>query len=163
MMPGPPREMKAMMQESILPYLMKSADHTLVSRNIHIFGLGESFVEDRLHEMMEAAKNPTIAPYAKEGEVLLRVTASVRDKADADRLIDPVIEKIRAEIGDAIYGIDVDNLQNALVGVLKAKGLTVATARELHRPASSPAGSPRSPAPPTYSGLGSPPTQMKRR
>ena len=128
MMPGPPREMKAMMRESVLPYLMKQSDHTLVSRNVHIFGLGESLVEDKLHDLMEELRNPTLAPYAKDGEVLLRVTASVRDKAEADALIDPVVEKIRAVIGDAIYGIDEGNLQNALVQTLRRKHLTVATA-----------------------------------
>ena len=80
MMPGPPREMKAMMQESILPYLMKSADHTLVSRNIHIFGLGEAFVEDRLHEMLTFANAAASLVTTRKGALCVMPTPEeVRD------------------------------------------------------------------------------------
>ncbi len=128
LMPGPPREMVPMFDEQVIPYLAKESKKVLVSKNIHIFGIGESAVEDMLHDYMLSMENPTIAPYAKTGEMYLRVTASANDKEKAEKMIEPVIEKIRGILDKYIYGIDVDNLQTAVVRMLKEKDLTAATA-----------------------------------
>ena len=128
MMPGPPREMRPMFLSKVVPYLSKLSDVTLVSKNIHFFGIGESALEDQLKTMMTSYTNPTIAPYAKDGEVLLRVTASAKDSETAESMIWPVIDEIRKEAGQYIYGIDVGSLQNALVIALKEQHKTVATA-----------------------------------
>ena len=128
MMPGPPREMTAMFEAQVRPYLLSLSDTTLVSHSIHLFGIGESSVEDLLREQMESRRNPTIAPYAKEGEVMLRVTASAATREEADAMTRPVIEEIRGLLGEYIYGIDVGTLQNALVLALGEKRLHVATA-----------------------------------
>lgn len=128
LMPGPPREMIPMFDGQVIPYLGRESKKVLVSKNIHIYGLGESAVEDMLHDYMMSMQNPTIAPYAKTGEVYLRVTASADDKAEAVKMIEPVIEKIQGMLGKYIYGIDVHNLQTAVVRMLKEKGLTAATA-----------------------------------
>jgi nicotinamide-nucleotide amidase len=128
MLPGPPREMQPMFRDRVVPYLARFSENILVSKNIHIFGMGESMVEDRLKDIMTAYTNPTVAPYAKDGEVLLRVTASAKDRDTALGMIGKVIAEIDGRIHDVIYGIDVDSLQNALVLALKAKGLKVATA-----------------------------------
>ncbi|HAN44716.1 MAG TPA: competence/damage-inducible protein A [Ruminococcaceae bacterium] len=128
LLPGPPREVYPMFRNSVLPYLTKLTDHILVSKTIHIFGMGESKVEALLKDLMVSSTNPTVAPYAKDGEVQLRVTASCKDKNESDKLIDPIIEQIRGVIGDCIYGIDVETLQNAVVLKLKEKKKTLATA-----------------------------------
>lgn len=128
MLPGPPRELKPMFLTKVVPYISKFSQKTLVSTNIHIFGMGESAVEDRLKQMMTTYENPTIAPYAKEGEVLLRVTASAGNKGIALAMIEPVIKEIQNQIGEYIYGIDVDSIQNALVINLKEKKLKIAVA-----------------------------------
>lgn len=128
MMPGPPREMKPMFLNQVLPYLTRGEPHTLVSRTIHVFGMGESAVEELLRDRMNAGKNPTIAPYAKEGEVQLRVTAFASAKEEAERMLDPVVAEICGLLGDVVYGVDAKSLQNALVTELTAKGLTVAAA-----------------------------------
>lgn len=128
LMPGPPREMTAMFEKQVIPYLEKKSDSVLVSHNLHFFGIGESALENMIKEYMEEHLNPTIAPYAKEGEVMLRVTAKAKSKREAEALILPVIEDIKKVAGEYIYGIDVDNLQNALVLSLKEKGLKAAFA-----------------------------------
>ncbi|MCL1859600.1 MAG: competence/damage-inducible protein A [Oscillospiraceae bacterium] len=131
MLPGPPREMEPMYVEEIKPFLLKKQSDKikiLVSKTVHIFGIGESQVEYKLHEFMQNAINPTVAPYAKEGEVELRVTASGSDENECVSLIDPVINKIKSEIGEFIYGIDVKSLQNAVVLKLREKNLKLATA-----------------------------------
>ena len=128
MLPGPPREMKPMLLEQALPYIRKDSDTHLVSRNLHFFGIGESALEQRLHDMMVEAVNPTIAPYAKTGEVMLRVTARVRDGEDPTPLLEPVVNRIKEEAGQYLYSETDGDLQSALVHLLRDKGLTAATA-----------------------------------
>ncbi|MBR2352965.1 MAG: competence/damage-inducible protein A [Clostridia bacterium] len=129
MLPGPPGELIPLFEEEILPYLQSRRDSVLVSKNIHIFGMGESSVENELKELMTESKNPTVAPYCKEGEVRLRVTASADTRAHAAALCDKMIETVRkTKVGEFIYGIDVDSLEEAAVRHLRSKGMTLATA-----------------------------------
>lgn len=128
LMPGPPREMVPMFDQLVLPYLMRDSKKILVSKNINIFGIGESTVEDMLHETMVSMDNPTIAPYAKTGEMYLRVTASAEDSKKAENMLSPVVDKIQKLLGKYIYGIDVGNLETAVVRKLKEKKLKLATA-----------------------------------
>ena len=128
MLPGPPREMKPMFDHWAVPILTKDHEYMLVSRNLYFFGIGESLLESRLKELMVSSLNPTVAPYAKTGEVMLRVTAKVRDPKEADTVMAPAMEKIREAAGAYLYGIDVGNLQTAAVRLLKEKGLHVAMA-----------------------------------
>ena len=126
-LPGPPREMRPMLQNELLPRLMQKGQR-LVSHELHFYGIGESELEYKLHDLMAKSKNPTIAPYAGTGEVKLRVTASLPEGEDAEALLQPAIDKILAAAGDYCYGIDVPDLQTAAVQALRKKGLTVAAA-----------------------------------
>ena len=128
LMPGPPYEMTAMFEAHIRPYLQKFSEKVLLSRTIRIVGMGESEVEYRLRDYMLSHLNPTVAPYAKQSEVQLRVTASAKTEEQAYALIQPVIEEIQEILGDVVYGIDVENMEQAVVQQLKEKGLKVATA-----------------------------------
>ena len=84
MLPGPPREMKPMFDNHVAPYLAAMSGWTFRSHNMHFYGIGESSLEDRLREMMLKGSNPTIAPYAKTGEVMLRVTARAENAEEAE-------------------------------------------------------------------------------
>ncbi len=128
LLPGPPREMQCMFDKYIVKFFEKRSKNVLVSHNIHLFNIGEAFVESKLNDIMKQSKNPTIAPYAKNGEVLLRVTAYDKDKNNAEKLIAPILKKVCDTFNDHIYGIDVVNLQTALVTELSKKRLKVATA-----------------------------------
>lgn len=128
MLPGPPRECVPMFRSCAMPYLRALSDMELVSHNIHIFGLGESFVEDKLRDAMLRLENPTLAPYAKSGEVRLRVTARAKTDAEAEAMMAPVIAQVREKIGNCIYGIDTDTLENTVLGLLKEKRVTMAAA-----------------------------------
>lgn len=128
MLPGPPREMKPMFEQSVKPFLLKDSDTRLVSHTMHFFGIGESMLETMLHDLMQESLNPTIAPYAKTGEVQLRVTAKVKRGEDAEALLQPVMEKIKEQAGEFLYGVDVGDLQTAAVRALKEKHLHVALA-----------------------------------
>ena len=128
MLPGPPREMKPMFEQQVKPYLLKDSDTRLVSHTMHFFGIGESMLEDRLRSLMEKSLNPTVAPYAKTGEVQLRVTARVKDDEDPNALLEPVMEQIRQTVGEFLYGVDVGDLQTAVVRLLTEKERKVAVA-----------------------------------
>jgi nicotinamide-nucleotide amidase len=128
MLPGPPGEMTWMFDHKVKPFLQSRSSEILVSKTIHIFGLGESAVESVLHDYMLEHTNPTIAPYAKTGEVQLRVTACAPDADAASELIEPVVNEVCAMFPDNVYGVDVGDLQTALVGALTEAGLTIAVA-----------------------------------
>ncbi|MBC8586416.1 competence/damage-inducible protein A [Youxingia wuxianensis] len=128
MLPGPPREMEPMFREQVMPYLEKRSQQVLRSHCVYFFGIGESALEQQLRERMISMENPTLAPYAKDGEVMLRVTASAKDEMQAEALLKPAVDQLVKEFPTLIYGVDVDNLQTAAVGELSKKGLKVATA-----------------------------------
>ncbi len=127
-LPGPPKEMKAMMAYGGLDFLRKLSAEPIFSHNIHIFGIGESHVEQMLREEMNSLHNPTLAPYAKEGEVRLRVTAKAADAEKAEEMMAPIIDLCREKLGDFIYGLDSDSLENTVLQLLGSHGLTFAAA-----------------------------------
>ena len=129
LLPGPPIELEPMWRERVEPYLFERSNSVIVSKNIYILGMGESMVEEKLRYMMEELENPTVAPYAGNGECRVRVSARAKDEATASEMCDRQIEEIRkTEVGEFIYGIDVDSMENALVLNLREKGMTLATA-----------------------------------
>ena len=128
LMPGPPREMTPMFRDQVMPYLAGRSGQVLRSHIVHFFGIGESDLENQLRQEMLAMKNPTLAPYAKEGEVQLRVTASAPTPQQAEEMMGPVVQRLQERFGSLIYGVDVGDLQTALVRELAARGLQVATA-----------------------------------
>lgn len=128
MLPGPPRECNAMFKSCAMPYLRALSDEVIFSHSLHIVGRGESSVEAQLRDMMNELTNPTLAPYAKEGEVMLRVTAKAATEKEAEALTLPVIERLKAELGDVIYGMDVKSLEQVVFEKLREKKLTICTA-----------------------------------
>ncbi len=127
LLPGPPRELKPMFFESAVPYLRQFSDKIIISHNIRTFGIGESAMSQTVEDLLEN-ENPTVAPYAKDGEALLRVTAMAESEEEAERLCAPVIEEIKSRLSDYIYGIDYTSIEQAVVELLKEKGLKLATA-----------------------------------
>ncbi|MGE4353681.1 MAG: competence/damage-inducible protein A [Oscillospiraceae bacterium] len=128
MLPGPPRECNAMFRHWAMPYLSALSDETIVSHNIRIFGMGESSVEYALRDLMNELSNPTLAPYAKEGECMLRVTAKAHSEEEAEKMMVPVIAKVREVLGSVIYGIDANSLEETAFGLMKEQGITLAVA-----------------------------------
>ncbi len=128
MLPGPPSEMQMMFEQSVRPYLAKLSDHTLISRTVYLCGIGEATVETLLKDMMVQNTNPTIAPYAKGGEVELRITAAAATEAAGLAMIEPILSDIRRLLGPYIYGTDVGSRQQAVVNELTARGQRIATA-----------------------------------
>ncbi|HZP84957.1 MAG TPA: CinA family nicotinamide mononucleotide deamidase-related protein, partial [Chthonomonadaceae bacterium] len=128
-LPGPPNEFIPMVNDFVVPYLRQKTGNvgTIRSLTLRIAGVGESAVEDRVKDLMRDS-NPTVAPYAKVGEVHLRVTAKADTAEEADRMIAERAALVRERLGDAIYGENDDPLEKAVVTALQARGQTVATA-----------------------------------
>ncbi|MEG1436972.1 MAG: competence/damage-inducible protein A [Oscillospiraceae bacterium] len=127
MMPGPPRELVQMFKESVKPFLQKFQDSIIVSHNIRTFGIGESALAEKVSELLEQS-NPTVAPYAKDGEALLRITAKAKTAQEAEQMMKPVIEKLYSMFGSLVYGIDSENLEQRVVELLKQKNMTLSLA-----------------------------------
>lgn len=129
LLPGPPGEMIPLFNGQVEPYLAKLRPELIVSKMVKICGIGESQVEDRLLDLIDSQTNPTIATYAKTGEVHVRVTASAPDRETADKLIRPVVKEIKKRLGICVYSTKAEEtLEMAVVRLLKKYELTVATA-----------------------------------
>ena len=134
LLPGPPRELGPMFERSAMPYLRRRSDCVLISKNIYIFGMGESTVESELRSMMVDGRNPTIAPYCKAGEVRLRVTARAKDEPGADAMCERAVADILASrVGSCVYAVrDARDgectMERVVVEKLIADGKTVVTA-----------------------------------
>jgi len=128
MLPGPPRECRAMFQNVVAPYLEGLSDAEIVSHTIHIFGMGESEVETRLQGLMQGLTNPSLAPYAKIGEVTLRLTAKAESRGEAERIMAPVLREVQETLGQVIYGVDVGSLEACVLRLLLDRGKTIAAA-----------------------------------
>lgn len=129
MLPGPPRELCPLVDGAVSDFLRKNTESILVSHNLHVIGMGESAVEETLKELMVTSENPTIAPYAGDGEMRLRITAKAENEEKAESLCRDMIEKVMStQVGDFVYGTDVGSTEKAVISALAQKGLTVATA-----------------------------------
>lgn len=117
-----------MMRCSGLDYLRALSNEHLYSHNIMVFGMGESTIESILREKMAALSNPTLAPYAKEAEVRLRVSAKAETKEAAEAMMAPIIADVSQILGDKIYGIDVESLEETVLNLLRKRGETFAAA-----------------------------------
>lgn len=127
LLPGPPRELKAMFRESAVPYLKQFSDKVIISHNVRTFGIGESSMAEKVSDLLDM-QNPTVAPYAKDGEALLRVTAMADSEEQAEELCRPVIDEIKQRLGDTVYGVDYTCIEEAVVELLREKNLKIATA-----------------------------------
>lgn len=126
-LPGPPKEMIPMYLESVKPYLKSLTKEVIVSHNIRTFGLGESYMSEIVEDLLECA-NPTVAPYAKSGEALLRVTAKAQDEEKAEALMKPIIDEIKKRLGGSIYDIDSGSVEETVVAMLKERQETASFA-----------------------------------
>jgi nicotinamide-nucleotide amidase len=128
-LPGPPNEFNPMVDNIVVPYLRAKTGNvgTIRSLVLRVAGMGESLVEDKVKDLMLDA-NPTVAPYAKVGEVHLRVTARADTAAEADALIAERAALVRQRLGEVVYGENDETLERAVVARLRELGQTVSTA-----------------------------------
>lgn len=129
LMPGPPNELLPMFKDDVFPYLNKLQPEIIYSVTAKLCGLGESFVETAIGDLIDKQDNPTIAPYAKTNEVHLRVTARAENKEKAVKMIKPVIKELKKRFGHYLYTTnEEETLEDVVVRMLKERDMTIATA-----------------------------------
>ncbi|NLA83038.1 MAG: CinA family nicotinamide mononucleotide deamidase-related protein, partial [Clostridiales bacterium] len=114
-LPGPPMELQPMFKDFVYPYLLHKTKHSIYSQIIHVFGIGESVVEECIKDLLLRQSNPTIAPLAGSGEVILRITAKAETQQKAIEFIKPIQKEIENRLGDAVYGYNTDTLESVVV------------------------------------------------
>lgn len=129
LLPGPPNEMVPMFEESVYPYLRKKQPEIIYSRMVKISGIGESQVAEEIQDLIDKQTNPTIAPYAKTGEVHLRVTAKAEDEKKCKEMIKPIVRELKKRFGKNVFATREDKtLEEAVVDLLKEKNMTLSLA-----------------------------------
>ncbi len=129
LLPGPPNELKPMFERDIRPFLNRLEPEGIYSKMVKICGFGESKVESMITDILESQTNPTIAPYAKTGEVHLRITAKAINEETADAMMEPMMEELYRRFGSQIFTTEeAVTLEETVVELLKEKGKTVTTA-----------------------------------
>lgn len=129
LLPGPPNELRPMFEKSIYPYLNELQPGVIYSKTVKICGVGESIAETMIEDLIAGQSNPTIATYAKTGEVHLRVTAKADSEKEARKLVKPMVKELKGRFGNSIYTTDTEvTLEKAVIDLLVANHLTVSTA-----------------------------------
>ena len=129
--PVPTTEFRPIFQHRVVPYLQDLSEGVIASHTLKLFGIGESQMEAQLRDEMNAMSNPTLAPYAKEGECELRVTAKAPTMEQAQALLLPKVEELKARFGTRVYGVDVSSLEEVVEDLLREKGLTLGCAESI--------------------------------
>lgn len=127
-LPGPPREMKSMFNDHVKKYLEGMTGKIIKSKTLRLFGIGESLMARKLDDLIQNSKNPTVAPYAKDDDVILRITAKGNDEKECDDLINPICKEIKDILGEYIYGEDETSLENVVSEMICNKNLSISTA-----------------------------------
>jgi nicotinamide-nucleotide amidase len=130
LLPGPPKEMKPMFVNYGIPWLrsVMTDEVPLVSKMLKFAGIGESALEHRLLDLIQAQSDPTIAPYAKEGEVAIRLTTRARSREEGLARISPLEAEIRRRVGEFVFAEQDVPLEAQVLELLKRQGCTLAIA-----------------------------------
>lgn len=127
-MPGPPREMTSMFEDSVMPYLQSMSEDVIYYRMLRAFGIGESALETKLLDLIDDQTDPTLATYAKEGECSLRIASKRKTEAEAREAVDEMVKKVKERVGEFIYSCDDEELVQVVCRKLMEKGLTLSSA-----------------------------------
>ncbi|MBE6052426.1 MAG: competence/damage-inducible protein A [Clostridium sartagoforme] len=127
-LPGPPKEMESMFKNHVVKYLSDLTGEVIKSRTLRIFGIGESLMAKKVNDIIQGSTNPTVAPYAKDYEVTLRVTAKEKSEEKCDSLIKTKCDEINDILGEYIYGEGDNSLDIVVSEILCEKKLSVSTA-----------------------------------
>ena len=128
LLPGPPNELKPMFENQVRDYLNHIEPGIIYSQVVKICGISESKVETIISDLMEEQSNPTLAPYAKMGEVHLRVTAKAENEKEAKKLVKPLVKELKVRFGENVYSTENETtLEKSVVDLLVANQLTIST------------------------------------
>lgn len=124
LLPGPPTEMKTMFNNYTAPLLKQ--DSIIKSKTIRTMGIGESSLEELIKDLVIEQSNPTIATYAKQGQVEIQVTGKGKNEKEIDLIIDPLVKEIDKRLGEYIYSYNNESIEEVFFKQLKKNHMTVA-------------------------------------
>ncbi len=130
LLPGPPSELQPMFEQHVVPYLLARLGEaqTLVSRSLRFCEIGESAIADALQDLIAHQVDPTLATYAKPGDVELRISTKARSREEGLARIAPVEAEVRRRLGDYLYGVDDTTFEQAVGEAMAAVGWRVGIA-----------------------------------
>ncbi len=125
-LPGVPKEMEYILHESIIPYLQKRFDLSGVIkiRLLHCSGLGEGLIDEKIADL-ETLSNPTVGLAAHTGVVDIRIAAKAKNEAEANQMIAEIENTIRERLGNVVFGVDEDKLENVVLDAVAKRGWTL--------------------------------------
>ena len=127
-LPGPPREMQKMFEDSVVPYLHSLTNEVIYSDMVRVFGPGESQLETMLEDLITGQTDPTLATYAKEGECSVRITSKRGTLEEARAAVEEMAEKVTAILGDTIFSYHDEDLKDVVAKKLMERGITISCA-----------------------------------
>lgn len=128
LLPGPPKEMMPMFANQVYTYLKAKSSFVIRSKTLRVVGVGESTIQENLQHIFDMQSNPTVAPYAKDGEVHLRITAKCQTEVEANNLLLDMEVKITNILKESIYGFDEETLEYIVYKLLKERNKTLSIA-----------------------------------
>src|SRR5215207_5500954 len=125
-LPGVPNEMEHILHESIIPYLQKrfELNEIIKIRILHCAGLGEGMIDEKIDDL-EKLSNPTVGLAAHTGVVDIRIAAKAKSEAEADARIAEIEYQIRERLGDVVFGVDEDTLEEMTLNTVAKRGWTL--------------------------------------
>jgi hypothetical protein len=125
-LPGVPNEMEHILHESVIPYLQKRFDlnEIIKIRILHCAGLGEGMIDEKISDL-ETLSNPTVGLAAHTGVVDVRIAAKARSEAEADAMIAELEQQVRERLGDVVFGVNEDTLEEAALNAVAKRGWTL--------------------------------------
>lgn len=132
-LPGVPREMKQMAKDDVFPYIIKHFDQTMVIQSmiLRFIGIGEAALEHELQDLIHAQQNPTIAPLAQTDGLTIRLTAKETSREKAEQLLEKTKQQIAKRVGNYLYGVNNETIEETIVQLLLEKKQTIAAAESL--------------------------------
>lgn len=128
LLPGPPHEMEAMFQKNVFPFLSQKSNCKIISKHLYLYGIGESKVEEMLEDKMKNYENPSIAPYAQNGNLMIRITSRAKSEEEALEMIEPVLSEIQELFKQYVFSVDIASIEESLVKSLKENNMKIACA-----------------------------------
>ncbi|QCT03141.1 competence/damage-inducible protein CinA [Paenibacillus algicola] len=131
MLPGPPKELIPMFQQEVKPWLLQHVltdELPIYSKMLKFAGIGESALDDRLTDLITGQSDPTIALYAKDGEVTVRISTKADSELKAMEKLDQLQAEIEAIVPDHMYASQDVPIEQVIVDLMADQGLTLSAA-----------------------------------
>ncbi len=130
-MPGVPSEMRPMMENAVMPYITRKygiGGVIIKTRTIKVADMGESVLDEKIRDLFETSKNPSIGVYAHQTEIEVKITAKADSAAEADGMTARLAAMIKERLGLNAYGEDADTLESLAASELVKRKWTISTA-----------------------------------